>query len=68
MVYGLKGGELKLIDYIKWNDNLLELMFNRKKEIRDNNGNVMVFENRFKWLEDLVKNKGYKKIKLIPGF
>jgi hypothetical protein len=68
VVYGLKGGELKLIDYIKWNDNLLELMFNRKKEIRDNNGNVMVFENKFKWLEDLVKNKGYKKIKLIPGF
>jgi hypothetical protein len=68
VVYGLKGGELKLIDYIKWNDNLLELMFNRKKEIKSSDGNLEVYENRFEWFEDLLKNKGYRKINLIPCF
>jgi hypothetical protein len=68
MVYGLKGGELKMIDYIKWNNNFLELMFNRKKEIKSSDGNLEVYENRFEWFEDLLKNKGYRKIKLIPGF
>ena len=68
MVYGLKGGELKMIDYIKWNNNFLELMFNRKKEIKSSDGNLEVYENRFEWFEDLLKNKGYRKINLIPGF
>jgi hypothetical protein len=66
--YGLKGGELKMIDYIKWNNNFLELMFNRKKEIKNSDGNLEVYENRFEWFEDLLKNKGYSKINLIPGF
>jgi hypothetical protein len=68
VVYGLKGGELKMIDYIKWNNNFLELMFNRKKEIKSSDGNLEVYENRFEWFEDLLKNKGYRKINLIPGF
>jgi len=68
VVYGLKEGEFKIIDCIKWNNNFLELMFNRKKEIKDNNGDVVVYENRFDWFEDLMKNKGFKKINLIPGF
>ena len=68
VVYGLMGGELKMIDYIKWNNNFLELMFNRKKEIKNGDGNVEVYENRFEWFEDLLKNKGYRKISLIPGF
>jgi len=68
VVYGLKGGELKMIDYIKWNNNFLELMFNRKKEIKISDGNLVVYENRFEWFEDLLKNKGYRKINLIPSF
>ena len=68
VVYGLMSGELKMIDYIKWNNNFLELMFNRKKEIKNGDGNVEVYENRFEWFEDLLKNKGYRKISLIPGF
>jgi hypothetical protein len=68
VVYGLKGGELKMIDYIKWNNNFLELMFNRKKEIKISDGNLEVYENRFEWFEDLLKNKGYRKINLIPSF
>jgi hypothetical protein len=43
-------------------------MFNRKKEIKSSDGNLEVYENRFEWFEDLLKNKGYRKIKLIPGF
>jgi len=68
VVYGLKGGELKMIDYIKWNNNFFELMFNRKKEIKISDGNLVVYENRFEWFEDLLKNKGYRKINLIPSF
>ncbi len=68
VIYGFKKGELKMLDYIKWNENLMDLIFKKKKEIKDGNENLEMFENRFEWFEDLVKNKGYKKIKLIPVF
>jgi hypothetical protein len=66
VIYGLIKGKLEMLDFLKWNENLIDLIFKKKKEIKHDDENLELFNSRFDWFEDLVKNKGYKKIKLIP--
>ena len=67
VVFGEVGEKLNIIDCFRWDYNVFEVFLGDKKIVKNDNEELVEFKNRFDWLEDLMINNRYEKIKIIPG-
>jgi hypothetical protein len=68
VIYGELDEKLNIIDFVRWDNNINDVFLSNKKVIKNESEELIEFNNRFEWLEDLVLNKKYNKVKLIPGY
>ena len=67
VVFGEVDEKLNIIDCFNWDYNVFEMFLGDKKIVKNENEELVEFNNRFDWLEDLMVNNRYEKIKIIPG-
>ena len=66
VVYGEMENKIHVIDFIRWDNNIREVFFDRKI-FKNEDEEVKEYKCRFDWLEKLLLDKKYKKVKLIPS-
>lgn len=68
VIYGEVNEKLNVIDFVRWDNNINEVFLSNKKVVKNESEELIEFSNRFEWLENLILNKKYNKVKLIPSF
>ncbi len=66
VVYGEMENKIHVIDFIRWDNNIREVFFDRKI-FKNEDEELKEYKCRFDWLEKLLLDKKYKKVKLIPS-
>ena len=66
VVYGEMENKIHVIDFIRWDNNIREVFFD-KKIFKNEDEELKEYKCRFDWLEKLLLDKKYKKVKLIPS-
>ena len=67
VIYGEVNEKLNVIDFVKWDNNINEVFLSNKKVVKNESEELIEFNNRFEWLVNLILNKKYNKVKLIPS-
>jgi hypothetical protein len=67
VIYGEVNEKLNVIDFVRWDNNINEVFLSNKKVVKNESEELIEFNNRFEWLENLILNKKYNKVKLIPS-
>ncbi len=67
VIYGELNEKLNIIDFVRWDNNINEVFLSNKKVVKNESEELIEFNNRFEWLENLILNKKYNKVKLIPS-
>ena len=67
VIYGEVNEKLNVIDFVRWDNNINEVFLSNKKVVKNESEELIEFSNRFEWLENLILNKKYNKVKLIPS-
>jgi hypothetical protein len=67
VIYGELNEKLNVIDFVRWDNNINEVFLSNKKVVKNESEELIEFNNRFEWLENLILNKKYNKVKLIPS-
>jgi hypothetical protein len=67
VIYGELNEKLNVIDFVRWDNNINEVFLSNKKVVKNESEDLIEFNNRFEWLENLILNKKYNKVKLIPS-
>ena len=67
VIYGELNEKLNVIDFVRWDNNINEVFLSNKKVVKNESEELIEFSNRFEWLENLILNKKYNNVKLIPS-
>ena len=65
VVYGKLAEKLNVLDFVRWDNNINDVFLSNKKIVKNESEELIKFNNRFEWLENLILNKKYSKVKLI---